>query len=210
MTTTPPDTLADCYPQHQPMFLRPILRRLDQFAPYAHSVLDAGCGDGNFVESLQKERGYEVFGIDASRSGIEIASARNIGRFEQSSLYSSLTDPFGVKSFDVIVSVEVIEHLYAPSDFIRQTEAALEPGGILILTTPYWGYVKNLALAVTNRVDQKLTALWEGGHIKHWSRKTLTQLVLERKFEVLSFDGSDGLRPPYLWSAFVMAFRRIA
>ena len=49
MTTTPPDTPADCYPPHQPMFLRPILRRLDQFAPYAHSVLDAGCGNGNFV-----------------------------------------------------------------------------------------------------------------------------------------------------------------
>ena len=53
--------------------------------------------------------------------------------------------------FDAVVSTEVVEHLYAPHELIRFSWEALKPGGHLILTTPYDGYLKNLALAVTGK-----------------------------------------------------------
>lgn len=59
--------------------------------------------------------------------------------------------------------LEVIEHLYSPRQFVRRPYTALRPGGILIVTTPYWGYLKNLLLVLTNRIDHALTSLWEGG-----------------------------------------------
>jgi len=193
-------------PPHQPMYLELVLRWLGS-DPSIESVLDAGCGDGNFAASLA-EAGYRISGIDESDSGLEIAAARGIGSFAKASLYDDLTAPFpGATSFDAIVSVEVIEHLYSPRIFVRRVFAALRPGGLLIITTPYWGYLKNIALALTNRMDASLTALWDGGHIKHWSRRTLEILLREQSFEVIGFNGAG--RPiPYLWNGMVMVARK--
>ena len=76
--------------------------------------------------------------------------------------------------------------------------------GEIIISTPYHGYWENLALALTNKMDSHFTALWDGGHIKFWSRRTLTQLLNEFGFEVTEFHGSGRL--PLLWkSMFVRA-----
>lgn len=77
-------------------------------------------------------------------------------------------------------------------------------GGELIISCPYHGYFKNLVLAVTGKIDAHLTVLWDGGHIKFWRRKTLTKLLEEFGFEIISFKGSG--RFPYLWkSMFIKA-----
>lgn len=193
-------------PPHQPLYLDRILYRLRADSSI-RTILDAGCGDGNFAASLAGA-GFTVYGVDLG-SAIAIAASRNIGTFREASLYDDLLDPFGdVERFDAIVAVEVMEHLFSPRDFIGRAEAALRPGGLLILTTPYWGYWKTLALAVAGRVDQMHTALWDGGHIKHWSRKTLTALVEERRFRLVAFDG-DARRPiPYLWQGMMLTFER--
>jgi lysozyme family protein len=88
---------------------------------------------------------------------------------------------------------------------------AVRPGGLVIVTTPYWGYLKNVVLALSNRTDRSLTVLWEGGHIKHFSRKTLTRLMANEGFRVVGFNGcGSGWRAhvPYLWSGMLMVFER--
>ncbi len=164
-------------PPHQPLYLARILRILK--SNKIKTILDAGCGDGNFAASLA-EYGYQMYGIDLSESGIRVASNRGCGKFALASMYNDLKILFqGVEPFDAIIAIDTIEHLYSPRIFARQSFQALQPGGILIVTVPYWGYLKNIVLALTNRLDGALTALWDGGHIKHWSRKTLTELMLE-------------------------------
>jgi 2-polyprenyl-6-hydroxyphenyl methylase/3-demethylubiquinone-9 3-methyltransferase len=197
-------------PPHQPMYLKEVLRQLR--AARARCVLDAGCGDGNFAESVA-QAGFNVFGMDLSPTGVRRARGRGFGHFVQSSLYESLTAPFGRTTFDAIYIVEVVEHLYSPNRFASRAFEALRPGGVIVVTTPYWGYLKNLALAATNRMDAALTALWEGGHIKHFSRATLTRLMEEAGFEAVSFYGAgQGVRAhtPFLWSGMAMTFRKPA
>ncbi len=63
----------------------------------------------------------------------------------------------------------------------------LEPGGTAIVTTPYHGYLKNLVMALTGKLDAHFTALWDHGHIKFWSTKTLAQLLLEAGFVDIRF-----------------------
>jgi 2-polyprenyl-6-hydroxyphenyl methylase/3-demethylubiquinone-9 3-methyltransferase len=48
-----------------------------------------------------------------------------------------------------------------------------------IITTPYHGYLKNLLLAVTGKMDGHFNALWDHGTIKFWSVPTLTSLFEE-------------------------------
>jgi hypothetical protein len=73
----------------------------------------------------------------------------------------------------------VIEQLVRPFSLPRFAKQLLRPGGHLIISTSYHGYLKNLILALTNRWDAHLNPFWDGGHIKFWSCKTLSQLLNE-------------------------------
>jgi 2-polyprenyl-6-hydroxyphenyl methylase/3-demethylubiquinone-9 3-methyltransferase len=55
------------------------------------------------------------------------------------------------------------------------------------VSTPYHGYLKNLALALSGKLDKHFTALWDGGHIKFFSIATLGQLLREAGFKDLRF-----------------------
>lgn len=61
-------------------------------------------------------------------------------------------------------------------------------GGVAVISTPYHGYWKNLAMAVTGKMDAHFTALWDHGHIKFWSMKTLRQLLEEAGLKVERFE----------------------
>jgi 2-polyprenyl-6-hydroxyphenyl methylase/3-demethylubiquinone-9 3-methyltransferase len=63
----------------------------------------------------------------------------------------------------------------------------LEPGGVAIISTPYHGYLKNLAIALMGEMDRHYTALWDHGHIKFWSTRTLGQLLTEVGFKKIEF-----------------------
>lgn len=167
----------------------------------ARTVLDAGCGNGALAGYLA-ERGYEVTGTDASVSGIEMARLNfpevhfEIGTFD--------SRPPG--TFDAVCSTEVIEHLYSPHLLASYSFQALKPGGILVISTPYHGYLKNLVLALLDKWDSHHTALWHGGHIKFWSRATLTRLLEDAGFEVTHFLGAGRL--PLLWKSMILVARR--
>ncbi|HEU4435024.1 MAG TPA: methyltransferase domain-containing protein, partial [Pyrinomonadaceae bacterium] len=138
------------------------------------SICDLGCGNGHIAGRLAS-LGYEVTGIDASRSGIRIAQRTYPQvKFVEALINRELT---GRQSFDLVISSDVIEHLYRPSDLLEAAGMLLKTGGHLLLGTPYHGYLKNLALAVTGRMDAHFSALHDGGHIKFFSVKTLSQLL---------------------------------
>jgi 2-polyprenyl-3-methyl-5-hydroxy-6-metoxy-1,4-benzoquinol methylase len=191
-------------------YLQPVvlsaLRSVVPAGARAARVFDAGCGNGALLRKLQLS-GYEVSGCDASESGV--AQARKLCgdevRVERLSVYEDLSGTFGGQ-WDVVISTEVIEHLYAPRDFIQQAHRLLAPGGTLILSTPYHGYLKNLALAATGALDHHFTALWDGGHIKFWSYRTLKQLLAEFGFDRFSFFGAGRL--PWLWKSMVVVARK--
>jgi 2-polyprenyl-3-methyl-5-hydroxy-6-metoxy-1,4-benzoquinol methylase len=154
-------------------------------APPPRRVLDLGCGNG-FKANQLSELGYDVLGVDASESGIEIAQkAYPKVKFVVDSAYNDLAASYG--HFQVVISLEVIEHCYDPRKFAERVYGALEPGGLGIISTPYHGYLKNLALALTGNLDNHFTALWDGGHIKFFSIRTLSRLLQEKGFEELRF-----------------------
>lgn len=77
------------------------------------------------------------------------------------------------------ISTEVIGHLFLPSVFVSNCHKVLMPYSRPIVSTPYPGYAKNLAPAITRKWDSYFTAFCDFGHIKSWSRKTITMLLEE-------------------------------
>lgn len=169
-------------------------------------ILDVGCGNGYIAAELIK-LGYEVYGIDASVEGIKIANNTCPDHFFVMDIsQGDLPDQIKHKKFDTIISTEVIEHLYDPKSYIKFCYNILEQNGSgeIIISTPYHGYFKNLLFGIIGVWDRHFTVLWDGGHIKFWSKKTLTSLLEENNFRVKEFLGSGRL--PFLWkSMFIKA-----
>lgn len=166
-------------------------------------VFELGCGNGALAREISA-RGFQVVGVDPSEEGVALAQRSSPGlQIEIGSSDEDLAARFGTFAF--VVSLEVVEHVYAPRQFAKRVFDLLGPGGIAIISTPYHGYLKNLALALTGKLDDHFTALWDHGHIKFWSVRTLGQLLGEAGFRDVCFS-RVGRVPPLAKS--MIAFAR--
>lgn len=192
----------DDAPCHMLEKILPAIKSMVGPLPAGSRILDIGCGNGSLAARFLAE-GMQVVGVDLSESGIALARATHPqGRFEILSTETNLLEALDVEPFDVVISTEVIEHLYAPRALVRNAFDALRPGGHFVCTTPYHGYAKNLALSIAGKWDYHASPLWDGGHIKLFSRNSLGQLLREAGFENIAFAGIGRL--PYLWMSMAM------
>ena len=182
-------------------YLGPAIRAFLRGLPTGARVVDLGCGNGSLTSQFA-EPSWDVHGVDISTSAVQegVEAYKGI-HFHVADVTGELgfLEPC---SFDAVVAAEVIEHLYAPRRLLSNAHKLLKPGGRLVITTPYHGYLKNLALALTGGMDSHFTALWDGGHIKFWSQRTLESVLKDCGFSVLRFKGVG--RTAYLWKSMVV------
>lgn len=169
-----------------------ILKRYFEDHPNSdRKVFDLG---SSAVANQLALRGYNTSGADPSREGIRNANESYPDlSLHLGSAYDDLAATYG--TFPIVISLEVVEHVYAPRDDARQLYRLVKPGGIAVVSTPYHGYLKNVALAVSGKLDSHFTALWDHGHIKFWSKKTLEQLLREAGFDHIEFYRVGRLAP---------------
>jgi 2-polyprenyl-3-methyl-5-hydroxy-6-metoxy-1,4-benzoquinol methylase len=101
--------------------------------PTNAKVLDAPCGDGA-VSLLIAKAGLEVSGVDIVDELTSEARAILGERFRVADLTAKL--PWPDASFDLVVSIEGIEHLENAFAFVREMHRLCRPGGTFILSTP--------------------------------------------------------------------------
>jgi 2-polyprenyl-6-hydroxyphenyl methylase/3-demethylubiquinone-9 3-methyltransferase len=148
-------------------------------------IFEVGCGNGSVANALSK-LDFEVTGVDASEEGIAQAHQSYPDlNIHLGSAYDELRNHYG--QFPIVISLEVVEHLYFPRKFAKTIYDLLEAGGTAIISTPYHGYWKNLAMALTGTMDAHFTVLWDHGHIKFWSLQTLQVLLREAGFVNIEF-----------------------
>ncbi len=182
---------------------KPLLAMLDKNTN--KYILDVGCGNGYLANTLLT-MGYNAYGTDASVMGIKIAREASPDRFFVQDLSTDkLPAELQDVPFDTIISTEVIEHLYDPAGFIDFCKQSLNGKGQIIITTPYHGYLKNLMLSVFNKWDKHMDPMWHGGHIKIWSRKTLSKALTDAGFTIVTFKGCG--RIPYFWKSMIIKAR---
>lgn len=170
-------------------------------------VLDLGCGNGAASASIAAA-GHHVTAVDVSADGIEIAKrAWPKVRFEVASIYDeALVEVLDESGFDCVVSLDVVEHLFFPSKLIMLAHSLLTDRGMLVLSTPYHGYWKNLALSLTGAWDKHFSVHQDGGHIKFFSPDSLTSMVRGCGFREISVKGRGRL--PGLWKTMILVARK--
>ena len=107
------------------------------------------------------------------------------------------------------MALEVVEHCYYPRKLASALAALVRPGGLVILSTPYHGYWKNVVIGLLGGWDSHFTALWDHGHIKFWSIRTLSSLLAEAGL-VVEQVARVGRIPPFAKSMVLVARKRSA
>lgn len=143
-------------------------------------ILDVGCGTGRLVAYLNKN-GFEAYGCDTSEKALLIARKLNFrGRIANA---SATKLPYTTKSFDMITSISVIEHL-TPKEtelFIKETKRILVTEGHIFLVTP------NFSTPLRLIHGKNWFAYQDPTHIKFYTPLSLTKLLKKHGFGKIQF-----------------------
>jgi 2-polyprenyl-3-methyl-5-hydroxy-6-metoxy-1,4-benzoquinol methylase len=139
------------------------------------AILDVGAGFGTFLEEVRALGAFErIVAVEPTPSLVRTCRERGLEVIDRPIEQVELEGG----AFDVVTSFEVIEHLFRPSEYVRQCARVLKPGGILILTCPN---VKGFDVMVlregSNAVDPE--------HLNYFHPASLSRLVSGHGFEVL-------------------------
>ena len=157
--------------------------------------LDLGCGSGAFAERL-KRRGWEVTAADKDKKAYKASVPFVSVDLEVPGWHRKLPGPF-----DLIVAIEVLEHLGSPLLFFRGVAQLLSPQGVAIVTTPnvesWIGRLRFLAKGKLRMMDEK----GEPTHVMPTFTHLLTQRWLPqaglklREHHTFPSRGTENVRP---------------
>lgn len=170
-------SIYDFYPIFQT--ISPItLKRYDEILNYLDSfrktnnLIDIGSGDGYFPEHAMK-KGWNVYGTEFTDAKVEFSRRKGI------TMHKGVLDVknYSPGFFDVIISIEVIEHINNPLEEIAKFRELLRPGGVVYLTTPNFNSVSKFLLGK----NWNIVAYPE--HLSYYTKKTLKDLFESNGFE---------------------------
>ena len=144
------------------------------------SVLDFGCGTGGVLSGLRDISITGSVGIDVSRSAIASAKAAFPAyRWERVEIGGDLP---GVGPFDLVVSSEVIEHVFDVDDYLQRLRSALVLGGTLGLTCPFHGLWKDLVIILAGKSEHHFHNPYDP-HIRFYSLRSLKEVLTKNGFD---------------------------
>lgn len=158
--------------------------------PAGARILDAGCGSGRNMVELARHG--SVTGVELSRPSVELARARESGEVIEGSV---LELPFESDSFELVVSLDVIEHLEDDLGALRELHRVVAPGGALLVTVPAYPWlwsghdeINHHYRRYTRRSLQSVAraAGWEQARTTYFNSLLLPVAIVLRLLERLS------------------------
>lgn len=146
----------------------------------AQSVLDIGCGEGITLKKLRDQvRGRPVRGTDCDENSIKACRKRGL----PADLGNAYCIPYHIRGgCDCCVMLDVVEHLSEPEKALAEARRALGRNGTLAIMFPndrvfFWARLAFLKFRA---------AFADYGHVRRWTRKTMTAALDEAGFSVQS------------------------
>ena len=185
------------------------LRLVTSVVNEVERMLDLGCGDGEITMFLgEKLKAKEVYGVDIREEAVSIASHRGVRAYRLDLNNEDL--PFPDEFFDLVTSLEVIEHLVNPDRMLREARRVLRKGGHLLISTPNLASWVNRAILLLGYQPYNVVVSTEtvvgvpykrgvfgvpSGHIRAFTLRALNELLEHHGFEVVKAVGAPDVHP---------------
>jgi 2-polyprenyl-3-methyl-5-hydroxy-6-metoxy-1,4-benzoquinol methylase len=182
-----------------PVTVRRYHELLDRFEPARKNnrILDVGCGIGLFL-GVAKERGWDVYGTEISDRAVEICKRKGIA-MHRGALGPDNYEP---ESFDVITSIEAVEHINNPLEEVSNMAAILRPRGLLYVTTPNFNSLSRRLL------KGRWNIIEYPEHLSYYTPRTIAALLHRCGFERVSVR-TTGISPTRLKTSLKMSGERV-
>ena len=143
------------------------------------AVLDVGCGACNSYAPAVRDEAGSYVGVDVAEQAVRLATAAG---FDARVIDDASALPFPDASFDVVVCVEVFEHLFRPERAAAEIRRVLKPGGRLVASSPnvaYWRLRLFLATGTWNPHGDGLSIEqpWRDPHIRFFTPASLERML---------------------------------
>jgi SAM-dependent methyltransferase len=153
------------------------------------SLLELGCGPGWALECFA-QAGFESVGIDVSKRAVE--DARQRGLTAHAVDVDAVDLPESLGHFDVVIALEVLEHLVDPLSAVEKILAVLRPGGCLVVSLPNeWTLPRRL----TALVGRPGFGGHDDPHLRHFGVRSGRRFLESAGLRVVS-SRFDGILPP--------------
>lgn len=177
--------------EHRNWFTNPDLRLFDwiekQLPSNARSVIDVGCGRGDFLAFLRKRR------PNLRLAGVDLSTNKNSDGIE---FYTGDVLNIDLGTFDAVVSLATIEHVSEVTEFAKRLRSLCNPAGVVVVMTLddnsllYWTarFVNRLGMPTA------FNRLYSAHHLNHFTGKSLAQLLERNGLRVKQRRGHS---PPF-------------
>jgi len=151
-------------------------------------ILDCGCGIGIFGQ-IMKENGYRnIIGIDFNEKSLRCAkNFYSVNKMDCQNL--ALVDNF----YDVIVALNVIEHLEDPKQFLTEIKRITKPNSLYVFSTPNVNFIRKLIRPIKCK-----------DHKHFWNIKQFIGMLDKNKFKVLNVKGVGRFKNLLLCQTFMV------
>lgn len=169
------DQLAEIYKDkfNHTTYFSPITQKryeflLDDFESFrkTNRILDVGAGFGFFMQTA-KARGWDVQGIEISDLCIEECEKKGLSIIKGLITELELAE----NQFDVIVGLEIIEHVCHPKELLQEMHRLLRKGGLLYVTTPNFNAINRY------RLKKQYDVIAYPIHLCYFTPKTLRRVA---------------------------------
>ena len=177
-------------------YMKPELERLfRQYLVPGMSCLDFGCGDGGTSGKWLVQQGYGYLGVDVAQNAVASAVASGL---DAKHIEDAAHLPLADDSFDAVVCIEVLEHLFEPQKAATEMLRVLRPGGCILVTVPNVAYWRRrldlLLLGRWNPLGDYSAVLqpWRDPHIRFFSAAALRRMLVSVGFSRVHIGGHSG------------------
>jgi methionine biosynthesis protein MetW len=157
-------------------------------------VLDVGCGDGAHYGKALASIARAYHGLEVSETAVAIA--------QRNGILAQVHDlskpfPFADATFDRVICLEVVEHLFDPAFALAEISRVLKPDGCVILAVPNIVHISNRMRGLLGGFSPGGTPEtasrrpWADPHIRFFTLRSLRQFVAEQGFRITELYGES-------------------
>lgn len=156
------------------------------------TVLDVGCGDGEHYGRWLATVAEKYHGLDVSQTAVDAARQNGI-LAERHDLTSAM--PFPDATFDVVICMEVLEHLFDPAYTLGEIVRLLKPDGVVLMSVPNIAHFSNRirmllgGFSPGGTPETSSRRPWADPHIRFFTMRSFRPFVAEQGLKIVRLYG---------------------